>query len=185
MNRRQFLAGLGPAPFAVGAAAQPLRPRVAILSPASPRNEMAMRSVHRPFKEALRTLDDEAGRHTDIVERFADGDESRLSALAAELVALQPQVLFTNTSYSASAAACATHSIPIVVGPAGETVLRELAGTEPARRWKVQPFGHAAAGHNASQSNRLVLTLERAERGHDAFDVLASGARDRQPCARW
>ena len=106
---------------------------VAILSPASPRNEMAMRSVHQPFKEALRKLGYEPGRNIDIVERFAEGDESRLPALAAELVALQPQVLFTNTSYAASAAARATRSIPIVVGPAGETPLRELAGGSLAR----------------------------------------------------
>ena len=56
MNHRQFVVGLGAAPFAAGAAAQPLRPLVAILSPASPRNEMAMRTVHQPFKEALRKL---------------------------------------------------------------------------------------------------------------------------------
>ena len=133
MNRRQFLVGLGPAPFAAGAAAQLLRPMVAILSPASPRNEMAMRTIHQPFNEALRKLGYEAGRNIDIVERFAEGDESRLPALAAELVALQPQVLFTNTSYAASVAARATRSIPIVVGPAGETVLRELAGGSLAR----------------------------------------------------
>ena len=106
---------------------------VAILSPASPSNEMAMRTVHQPFKEALRKLGYEPGRNIDIVERFAEGDESRLPALAAELVALQPQVLFTNTSYAASVAARATRSIPIVVGPAGETVLRELAGGSLAR----------------------------------------------------
>ena len=133
MNRRQFLVGLGPAPFAVGAAAQPLRPMVAILSPASPRNEMAMRTIHRPFNEALRKLGYEPGRNIDIVERFAEGDESRLPALAAELVALQPQVLFTNTGYAASVAARATRSIPIVAGPAGEGALRELAGGSLAR----------------------------------------------------
>jgi len=133
VNRRQFVVGLGAAPFAAGAAAQPLRPLVAILSPASPRNEMAMRTVHQPFKEALRKLGYEPGRNVDIVERFAEGDESRLPALAAELVALQPQVLFTNTSYAASVAARATRGIPIVVGPAGEHVLRELAGGSLAR----------------------------------------------------
>jgi putative ABC transport system substrate-binding protein len=106
---------------------------VAILSPASPRNEMAMRSIHQPFKEALRKRGYEPGRNIDIVERFAEGDQSRLPALAAELVALRPQVLFTNTSYAATVLARATHTIPIVVGPAGESVLRELAGGSLAR----------------------------------------------------
>jgi putative ABC transport system substrate-binding protein len=53
--------------------------------------------------------------------------------LAAELVALQPQVLFTHTSNAAAAAARVTRSIPIVVGPAGEMMLRELAGGSLAR----------------------------------------------------
>jgi putative tryptophan/tyrosine transport system substrate-binding protein len=133
VNRRQFLVGLGPMALTAGAAAQPQRPMIAILSPASPLNEMARRNVHQPFMDALRKLGYEEGRHIDIVERFAEGDESRLPALAAELVALQPRVLFTHTGYAASAAAHATRSIPIVVGPAGETVLRELAGGSLAR----------------------------------------------------
>ena len=42
-------------------------------------------------------------------------------------------MLFTNTAYAATVAARATRTIPIVVGPAGETVLRELAGGSLAR----------------------------------------------------
>jgi putative ABC transport system substrate-binding protein len=129
MKRRNFLASLGTAPIATRATAQPARPLLVILSPTSPNNDAAMRNVHRPFKEALFKLGYEPGRNIDIVERFAEGDENRLPALAAELVALRPQVLFTNTSYAAVVvAARATRSIPIVVGPAGEHVLRELAG---------------------------------------------------------
>src|SRR5918997_1068324 len=53
--------------------------------------------------------------------------------LAAELVSMQPRVLFTNTNAGAVAAAAATRTIPIVVGPAGEVVLYELAGGSLAR----------------------------------------------------
>jgi len=113
--------------------AQPTRPLLAVLSPSSPSNEVVMRNVNRPFKEALKKLGYEPGRNIDIVERFAEGDESRLPALAAELVALRPQVLFTNTSYAATVVARATSTIPVVVGPAGEIVLRELAGGSLAR----------------------------------------------------
>jgi putative ABC transport system substrate-binding protein len=132
-KRRKFLAGLGIAPIVTSAVAQPARPLLVILSPVSPNNEVVMRSVNRPFKEALFKLGYEPGRNIDIAERFAEGDESRLPALAAELVALRPQVLFTHTSYAAVAAAHATRSIPIVVGPAGENTLRELAGGSLAR----------------------------------------------------
>ena len=75
----------------------------------------------------------QAGRNIDIVERFADRDDSRLPAMARELVALRPDVLFTNTNAAAQALARATASIPVVVGPAGELVLRHLAGGSLAR----------------------------------------------------
>src|SRR5262249_47335970 len=51
--------------------------------------------------------------NVDIVERFADFAVDRLPALAAELVSLQPDVIFTNTSPGTDAA---TPTIPIVVG---------------------------------------------------------------------
>lgn len=164
MNRRRWLISLGCAPLAAGVAAQPARPLVAILSPASPGNEMAMRGVNLPFKEALAKLGYEPGRNVDIVERFAEGDESRLPALAAELVALQPQVLFTNTSYAATAAAGATRTIPIVVGPAGETVLRELAGGSLARpTTNVTGFAVGLAG---GDDKCITLLMEAAPAAH-------------------
>jgi putative tryptophan/tyrosine transport system substrate-binding protein len=160
MRRRHVLIGLGTAPLVPIAAAQQPRPVVAILSPASPRNETAMRGVNRPFKEALKKLGYETGHNIDIVERFAEGDESRLPALAAELVALQPQVLFTNTSYAATVAARATRTIPIVVGPAGETVLRELAGGSLARpTTNVTGFAIGIAG---SDDKCISLLMEAA-----------------------
>ena len=60
-------------------------------------------------------------------------DEARLAALAAELVKMRPAVLFTNTNAAAEALARATATIPVVVGPAGEGVLRRLAGGSLAR----------------------------------------------------
>ena len=44
------------------------------------------------------------------------------------LVALNPDVIFTNTAPGAHAAAQATKTIPIVVGPSGEATFAELAG---------------------------------------------------------
>jgi putative tryptophan/tyrosine transport system substrate-binding protein len=160
MRRRHFLIEIGSAIFAASAEAQQARPMIAVLSPASPRNEMAMRGVIQPFKEALMKLGYEPGRNIDIVERFAEGDESRLPALAAELVALRPQVLFTNTSLAATVAARATRTIPIVVGPAGETVLRELAGGSLARpTTNVTGFALGVAG---SDDKCITLLMEAA-----------------------
>jgi putative ABC transport system substrate-binding protein len=89
--------------------------------------------VNRPFMDALGQLGYRDGSNISVAERFANRDESRLPALAAELVALRPNVLFTNTNAAAEALARATSSIPVVVGPAGELVLRRLAGGSLAR----------------------------------------------------
>lgn len=132
MKRRAVLIAISLLPVAQAVRGQTKLPVVAILSPAS-RSAPVITSVNQPFKEALRKLGYEAGRTVEIVERFADNDESRLPALAAELVAINPQVLFTNTSAAATVVAQATRTIPIVVGPAGERVLMELAGGSLSR----------------------------------------------------
>jgi putative tryptophan/tyrosine transport system substrate-binding protein len=81
-----------------------------------------------PFRAALAKLGWMHGENIDIVERFADGRLDRLAPLAAELVALRPDVIFTHTGNAAHAVAKATQSIPVVVGPATEESLTELAG---------------------------------------------------------
>jgi putative tryptophan/tyrosine transport system substrate-binding protein len=129
VRRRLFITLLGGSAVAwsLGAPAQQSRPLLAILSPAR-RDGAHLKNINEPFKEALAKFGWLSGRTIDIVERFADGDASRLPELAAELVALKPHVLFTNTSYAATVAATATSIIPIVVGPAGELTLTALAG---------------------------------------------------------
>jgi putative ABC transport system substrate-binding protein len=132
MERRDVVLGLAVSPLLVPAHAQERPPLVAVLSPASQQGA-EMRLVNQPFKRALADLGYTPGQNIEIVERFADGDERRLPILAAELVSMQPRVLFTNTNAGAAAAAAATRTIPIVVGPAGEIVLYELAGGSLAR----------------------------------------------------
>jgi putative tryptophan/tyrosine transport system substrate-binding protein len=118
------------APLLVSAAvarqAQGARPRLAILSPTSKSGGHAG-LVYEPFITALSSLGWEAGQNIDIIERFADDDFKRLPVLAAELAALRPDVIFTNTVNGARAAAQATSTIPVVVAPAGENVFTELA----------------------------------------------------------
>ncbi len=132
MKRREVAIGLALWPLLVPAHAQEKAPLVGILSPAS-RHGAEMSLVNQPFKRGLADLGYAPGRNIEIVERFADGNEGRLPTLAAELVSMEPRVLFTNTNAGAVAVAAATRSIPIVVGPAGEIVLSELAGGTLAR----------------------------------------------------
>jgi putative ABC transport system substrate-binding protein len=130
MNRRRLLVAIAVIPLGGRARAQTRLPLIAVLSPGSPDSPDL---VNRSFKEALAKLGYRQGQTVEIVERFADRDESRLPALAAELVTIQPRVLFTNTSAAAEVLARATRTIPIVVGPASESVLTELAGGSLAR----------------------------------------------------
>jgi putative tryptophan/tyrosine transport system substrate-binding protein len=100
-------------------------PRVAILSPdpATAGNDRLA-----AFLGTLRELGDVDGRNIRLDMRFAENRLDRLPALAAELVKARPAVIYTATTAGAFAAAGATTSIPIVVGPAGEQTLEQLAG---------------------------------------------------------
>ena len=110
---------------------QPARlPTVGILSPGAPTacTSGVPGSVAACMLDALRALGDVAGRKVAVETRYAHGDISQLPALAAELVALRPDVVFTFTNAGAEAAAKATTAIPIVVGPVAEATMIRLAG---------------------------------------------------------
>ena len=108
-------------------------PTIGILSPGMPTNAACTsktlgRNVVDCFVEELRALGYREGGNVAIEYRFAEGDAGRLPALAAELVSLRPSVIFTHTNAGADAAASATSTIPIVVGPASERTFERLAG---------------------------------------------------------
>jgi putative ABC transport system substrate-binding protein len=67
------------------------------------------------FRDKLRDLGWVEGRNLAIDARFADNDERRLPALAAELVELGVDVIVTQTTPAAMAAKNATGVIPIVM----------------------------------------------------------------------
>ena len=128
MRRRVFLvygpclAGVGPHARAQGAGDLP---RVAILSP----DPAAVGSDRlAAFLAALREFGYVDGRNVAFDIRFADNHLDRLPALAAELVKAQPVAIYTYTTAGAFAAAGATTSIPIIVGPVAEQTMERLAG---------------------------------------------------------
>ena len=61
------------------------RPLLAILLPASAKQANESKLIYEPFKQALARLRWEPGRNIDIIERFADGDDSRLCDLPHRL----------------------------------------------------------------------------------------------------
>ncbi len=90
--------------------------RIAILDDAP---EATRAWFWRRFRERLEELGYAEGPYVVIDQRWAGGDTSRLPALAAELVALKPDVLVVVTTTVALAAKKATAVVPIVaIGPA-------------------------------------------------------------------
>ncbi len=106
-------------------------PKVAILSPRAPTSQACganMQGSSLPcFLDAMRELGYVAGKNVSFEFRFAEDDYKKLPALAAELVRLRPDVILT-AGPGATAAANATTTIPIIVGPGGEETLTRLAG---------------------------------------------------------
>ncbi len=124
MKRRDLVAALGgalllPAPLQPGAQ-QPERPRrVGVLAPSThAREEVTL----RPFFDGMRELGWIEGRNVVYHRAYAEDQQARLSALAAELAARGPDVIYAPPGPAASAAAKATRSIPIVFGAVADPV---------------------------------------------------------------
>jgi putative ABC transport system substrate-binding protein len=75
-----------------------------------------------PISQGLRELGYVEGKNVVIERRLAEGDVTRLDALAAELVRQKPDVIFAPNSISVEAAKKAAGTIPIVFSIAGDPV---------------------------------------------------------------
>src|SRR5262249_44739684 len=74
------------------------------------------------FRLRLHELGHVQGVNLILNVRRADGDLSRLSSLAAELVGLRPDAIFATVTPAVSALQRATSSIPIVMGPTADPI---------------------------------------------------------------
>jgi ABC-type uncharacterized transport system substrate-binding protein len=128
VKRREFIALLGGAaaawPLAAGAQQPAKMPRVGLLSTFSPSETMPW---HQALRQGLRDLGWVEGENIAIEYRYAEGRLDRLPALAADLVRLNVDLIFTDTTSPAVAAKNATRTIPIVVASASELVESGLA----------------------------------------------------------
>jgi putative ABC transport system substrate-binding protein len=100
-------------------AQQPLKKtqRIAVLSPGT-----APRPVVEALRHGLREFGYIEGQNVVFDYRYADWKSERLPQLAAELVRLKPNIIFTQSVTGARAAKQATSTIPIVIGAAGDLV---------------------------------------------------------------
>lgn len=153
MNRRAlvglFAAMAGPA----AGHAQTSLPTVGYLGS----RPIANNDLITAFKRGLEETGYIEKRNVAIDYRSSEGAPGRLTQLAAELVALKPNVLFAATSASAVAAKAATGTIPIVFAGASDPVKLGLVASlnKPGGNLTgVTRFGHAFG------PKRLQLLLE-------------------------
>jgi putative ABC transport system substrate-binding protein len=133
MRRRHFalslagLASLSVLPLDRVGAQQPGRlPKVALLAPYAPDYLNKPSSPLNGLLPRLAELGYVDGQNVTLEFRFASNELERLPALAAELLATQPDVLWTTTSAGARAAAAATSTVPIVVAPVSADTMASL-----------------------------------------------------------
>ncbi len=129
--RRRLLIGIGALAALPAFAQQPARVRrVGWLSFDKASGVMALDTLPK-FESEMRQLGYVEGRNIAYDLRFADGDVARLPQLAAELVALDVDVIFAVTGDPAYAAHRATDRIPIiaygVANPVGVGLVQSLA----------------------------------------------------------
>jgi putative ABC transport system substrate-binding protein len=124
-NRRKLVVAIGAgslaAPFALRAQPAGKVWRVGFLTLRS-RPDSFDAGVFGTFRAGLRELGYVEGNNLVIEWRLADGKPERLAGLAAELVALNVDVIVTAASQPTAAAQKATTTIPIVIGSAGDPV---------------------------------------------------------------
>jgi len=122
MRRREFITFLGGTaaawPLAAEAQQAAKVPRIGWLAV----NRAPNRHLSEAFSQGLRDLGYVEGRNVVIELRNAEGKPERLPALAAELVALEVDVIVAPTTDAAVPAKQATKTIPIVFAVAGDPV---------------------------------------------------------------
>jgi len=127
MKRRDFVLGFAGATVLapVAGITQPKSVRIGILSSASPTGDIAL--FRDDFFPVLAEAGWIEGRNMVVDRRYAEGHLDRHAPLAAELVALKPDLIFAGTQPSATAVMQATKTIPIVFALVHEPVAAGLA----------------------------------------------------------
>jgi putative ABC transport system substrate-binding protein len=125
MRRREFITLLGGgvgAAWSAVARAQPQPGAVARIGFLTRKTDVSVSNQIEGFRQGLRDLGWVEGKNITIVYRDAEGKADRLPALAAELVALNVDVIVTVDTPPTQAAKQATRTIPIVIAVSADPV---------------------------------------------------------------
>jgi putative tryptophan/tyrosine transport system substrate-binding protein len=181
MNRRGLLLVLGGAaaawPLAGGAQQRPI-PLVGFLSPRTV--DPGFDAHIGAFRLSLRELGYVEGQNISVELRSSDGENKRLPALAAKLVALKPDVIVTHGEPAIRAVKDAAGTIPIVMSVVGDPVASGFAQS------LARPGGNLTGLTNLSiglVGKRLEMLLETVpnpgcvavmrDQGQQGLDALA------------
>ncbi len=128
MNRRHLITLLGGAaiapPLAARAQQKAMPKRLGILQGTT--REGAEKLSDEPFLSELAKLGYVEGRNLTVERRYGEGKLDRLPALAAEIIAFRPDLIFAPPAPAAAAAKALTTTIPIVFCFVNEPVVLGL-----------------------------------------------------------
>jgi putative ABC transport system substrate-binding protein len=134
LTRRDFLTLVGGTVMWPLATRAEQRAKVALIARLHPgsANDAAIGVGLRAFRDGLRALGHIDGQTYRLEARYSEGNPTRLPALAAELVALKPDVIVAVADDAVRAAKAATADIPIVMAmstldPVGAGYVASLA----------------------------------------------------------
>jgi len=162
MRRREFIAGVtGVVALPLAARAQQsAMPAVGYLSGGSPGDPLDTTAY---FRRGLSETGFVEGRNVSIEYRWAEGDNSRLTALVADLVRRQVAVIaIPNTTASALAAKAATQQIPIVF----------FMGSDPVAIGLVASINRPGKNLTGFTSLSIEVAAKRLELQHELMPAL-------------
>ena len=185
-RRREFIAALGGAAFGWPLSARAQQPpkiyRLGYLAPAR------LPHLIEALQAGLRELGYVEGKNLKVEYRFGEHQPETLGMLAAELVALNPDVIVTVGTPPAIAAKQATTTIPIVMASVGDPVRAGIVAS------LVRPGGNITgmSEYGAELSAKRVEVLKGAVPGIARLAVLGNATNpfnqyaweDTQPAAR-